>query len=329
MAPACKVTVVCTAFNHERYLRDALEGFVRQETDFPFEILVNDDASTDGTAAILREYAEKYPALIRPIYQEKNLYSQGVNIYDAVFYPVARGEYIAICEGDDYWTDPRKLQLQADFLDAHPDYVACVHNTLARLADGGDGEGKVLFPETGDRDIGFETVIQGMSHAFHTSSVMARKSVLMDPPPYRAVSYRYGGVLDYPSGIHYTLTGKVRFLDRCMSVYRMSSTEAAWSTGVGGNYDKLTSFVTGQIEMLEAVKPCVDEAQRALVEEEILKRRFELLYLEGRVEELRKPPYDRFFREKPLSFRLKQDLKLLLPGLHARYRRNKGYGDAK
>ena len=106
----CKVSVVCTAYNHEKYLRDALESFVGQETDFPFEVLVNDDASTDGTAAILREYAERYPAIIRPFYQEKNIFSRGGNIYDEVFYPVARGEYIAACEGDDRWTDPHKLQ---------------------------------------------------------------------------------------------------------------------------------------------------------------------------------------------------------------------------
>ena len=325
MAAGCKVSVLCTAYNHEPYLRQALDGFVMQETDFPFEVLVNDDASTDNTAVLLREYAEKYPDLIRPFYQEKNLHSQGVNIYDAVFYPAARGEYIAICEGDDYWTDPKKLQLQADFLDAHPDYTACVHNTRA-VYPGGEPE-RVLFPSCGDRDVGFETVIQGMSHAFHTSSVMARKSILTDPPAFRAVSYAHGGVLDYPSGIWYTLRGKVRFLDRCMSVYRVSSNEAAWSTGVGVNYEKFKGFVTGQLKMLEAVKPYVSPGQLPLVEEEILKREFELLYLGGHVRELRKPPYDRLFRAKPLSFRLKQTLKCLLPGLHERYRRRRGYGD--
>ena len=110
----CKVSVLCATFNHEEYLRQTLDGFLSQKTDFPYEVLVNDDASTDGTAAILREYAEKYPEVIRPFYQEENLYSRRINLYDVVFFPAVRGEYIAVCEGDDYWNDPEKLQLQVD-----------------------------------------------------------------------------------------------------------------------------------------------------------------------------------------------------------------------
>ena len=81
----CKVSVLCMAYNHEAYLRDALDGFVGQKTDFAYEVLVNDDCSTDGTAVILREYAERYPEIIRPFYQKDNLYQKHVSIYDAVF----------------------------------------------------------------------------------------------------------------------------------------------------------------------------------------------------------------------------------------------------
>ena len=87
-----KVSVLCTAYQHEPYIRQALESFVTQRTDFPFEVLVSDDASTDGTADIIREYAEKYPEIVRPFLQEKNLYSQGVNLYDALLFPAAGGE---------------------------------------------------------------------------------------------------------------------------------------------------------------------------------------------------------------------------------------------
>ena len=118
MGEKCKVSVLCTAYNHEKYIRDALEGFVSQRTDFPFEVLVNDDCSSDGTADIIREYAGKYPNIIRPFYQEKNLYSQGgmTHLFASVFYPNAHGEYMALCEGDDYWPDPEKLQRQVSFL---------------------------------------------------------------------------------------------------------------------------------------------------------------------------------------------------------------------
>ena len=87
MSNKCKVSIYCTAYNHENYIRDALDGFLAQKTDFPFEVLVTDDASTDGTTAILREYQEKYPGVIRFFHQEKNLFSQGINIYEEVMYP--------------------------------------------------------------------------------------------------------------------------------------------------------------------------------------------------------------------------------------------------
>ena len=109
MENTCMVSVLCTAYNHGEYIAQALESFVTQQTDFPFEVLVNDDVSSDNTADIIRQYAGKYPHIIRPFIQEKNLYSQGINIYDHVFYPNVRGKYIALCEGDDFWSDPMKL----------------------------------------------------------------------------------------------------------------------------------------------------------------------------------------------------------------------------
>ena len=86
-----------------------------QKTDFPFEILIHDDASTDGTADIIREYEAKYPDIIKPIYQTENQYSKGIKVSQVYQFPRAKGKYIALCEGDDYWTDPYKLQKQVDF----------------------------------------------------------------------------------------------------------------------------------------------------------------------------------------------------------------------
>lgn len=126
----CLVSVLCTAYNHEKYIRQTLQSFVDQQTDFAFEVLVNDDKSTDGTAAIIREFEEKYPDIIRAFYQEENLYSQHINVYVTDFYPKVRGKYIAYCEGDDYWTDMTKLQRQVDFLESHPEYSGCVHGML-------------------------------------------------------------------------------------------------------------------------------------------------------------------------------------------------------
>ncbi len=131
-----KVTVLCLAYNQEKFIRDCLNGFVTQQTNFPFEVLVHDDASTDGTAKIIREYAEKYPDIIKPILQTENQWSRGINIWKNHMWPLIRGEYVAMCEGDDYWTDPHKLQKQVDFLDAHPDYSICFHPVRVIWDDG-------------------------------------------------------------------------------------------------------------------------------------------------------------------------------------------------
>jgi len=119
------VSIICLAYNHEKYIHQALEGFVMQQTDFPFEIIVHDDASTDHTAAIIKEYESKYPKLFRPIYQTENQYRLEKGRVTKIVYKAAQGKYIALCEGDDYWTDPLKLQKQVDFLEAHPDVSLC------------------------------------------------------------------------------------------------------------------------------------------------------------------------------------------------------------
>jgi len=124
------LSIVCPTFNHEDFLAQALDGFIAQRTTFPFEVLVNDDASTDGTAQILARYAQRYPGIIRPFYHSVNQYQQGKECTPGLF-KEARGRYIAYCEGDDYWTDPHKLQIQVDFLESHPDYVMTYHDAMA------------------------------------------------------------------------------------------------------------------------------------------------------------------------------------------------------
>ena len=121
------VTIRCITYNHEPYIRQCLEGFVMQKTNFKFEAIVHDDASTDKTADIVREYAEKYPDIIKPIYETENQYSKKNGSLTRIMNEHTRGKYIALCEGDDYWTDPLKLQKQVDFLEANPEYVLTCH----------------------------------------------------------------------------------------------------------------------------------------------------------------------------------------------------------
>ena len=117
-----KVSILVLAFNHEAYIRRCLDGILMQKVRFPFEVLVHDDASKDGTPCIIQEYFSRYPGIIKPIFQTENKFSLGIPIGATFLYPIAQGDYIAECEGDDYWTDPNKLQEQVSFLESHPDY---------------------------------------------------------------------------------------------------------------------------------------------------------------------------------------------------------------
>ena len=121
-----KVSVVVLSYNQGAFIRQALDSFVMQKTNFPFEVLIHDDASTDGSADIIREYASKYPHIFRTVLQTENQWGKKSAWTDFLF-PMVQGEYVAYCECDDYWTDENKLQKQADFLDAHPEYSMCFH----------------------------------------------------------------------------------------------------------------------------------------------------------------------------------------------------------
>ena len=122
------VTIRCITYNHELYIRQCLDGFVMQKTNFRFIAIVHDDASTDGNADIIKEYAKKYPDIIHPILQTENQHSKGFKEAKEMLINLClQSKYVAYCEGDDYWTDPLKLQKQFDFMEANPEYAACFH----------------------------------------------------------------------------------------------------------------------------------------------------------------------------------------------------------
>ena len=122
------VSIVCHTFNHEKFISETIEGFLKQKTDFLFEIILHDDASTDGTKEIITAYYEKYPSIIVPIYQNENKHSKRINIWTQYTFPKAKGKYIAICEGDDYWIDENKLQEQVNFLEQNENFSICWTN---------------------------------------------------------------------------------------------------------------------------------------------------------------------------------------------------------
>ena len=151
------VSIHCMAYNHAIYIKDCLDGFVKQKTNFPFAAYVGDDCSTDGTTEIIKEYEAKYPDIIKGIYHNKNTKAQ-VNFFDIL--KQCKGKYLIFCEGDDYWTDENKLQKQVDFMEQNPDYSICFH-PVKRIFEGNAAKND-LFPtdEMKKYEFNFENLLK-------------------------------------------------------------------------------------------------------------------------------------------------------------------------
>lgn len=205
------VSVCCLTYNHEPYIRQCLEGFIIQKTDFEFEVLIHDDASTDNTAEIIREFEEKYPHIIKPIYQTENQYSKGIKATFAYNFPRAQGKYIAFCEGDDYWTDPLKLQKQINFLEANADYSICFHPVLINK----NGQ---LVKDYITRQVPESSDIMELANGnyIHTPSVIFRKRI--ENLPNWLVDCSAG---DYALHMLNAQYGKIKRLNDIMAVYRI------------------------------------------------------------------------------------------------------------
>lgn len=214
------VVIRSITFNHENYLRDALESFVMQKTDFPFVAIVHDDASTDGTAEVLREYAEKYPDIILPILEKDNQWSKHDGSLSQILKEAVEAtgaKYIALCEGDDYWTDPLKLQKQVDFLEQNPDFSLCATNVINLLPDGTKIE--PIFNVKNSRVSPIKEVIL-RGGAFLSTCTLVFKSSDFFSMPVEAKKLHVG---DYPLQIYLTHIGKTMIINALTSVYRLQS----------------------------------------------------------------------------------------------------------
>ena len=232
------VSIICIAYNHEKYIRQCLDGFVMQK-GITFEIIIHDDASTDKTADIIREYEKKYPNLFKPIYQTENQYSKHVNIAQKYMVPLITGKYVAFCEGDDYWTDPYKLKKQFDALEANPDCYVCFHDVEIVNEDGSLTGKHVPYYNI---DTGYMTSAQFFesyknTRYFHTSSFffLAEKYIEYReyPPKFRQVS----PVGDEPDILYFAYIGSIYYISECMSHYRFLSI-GSWSSRFHANNEE-------------------------------------------------------------------------------------------
>lgn len=242
MGELVMVSVYCLAYNHERYIRKALDGFVMQKTDFTFEVLINDDASSDGTVRIIEEYADKYP-FIRFFHQKENLYGRGISIEKNIFYPNTRGRYIAYCEGDDYWTDPLKLQKQVDFMESHLECSMCCHAYLNIEANSEKLINEIHTAEMSGY-VKEDKLIQ-YSNPTQLATNMFRRDILLKMPDV----YYNRGIGDYTMLLYCLTQGKIYYMTENMANHRISS-DGSWTKRVYQNPEKRCVHNEKMIEFL-------------------------------------------------------------------------------
>lgn len=222
------VTIMCITYNHEKFIAEALEGFINQKTNFRIEAIVHDDASTDGTAAIIREYAEKYPSIIKPIFETENLYSKKDGSLNRIMAAHIRGHYVAYCEGDDYWTDPLKLQKQVDYLENHHDCSLVCSNYDKFYQQ----KGLMVYHEQwgGNGKNGIVTFNDIILHNFiATLTVVVRANIYYGYNDFikNAPVWNFG---DYPLWLYASSLGYIMKFAENMAVYRVLDKSASHFT---------------------------------------------------------------------------------------------------
>lgn len=272
------VSIDCLTYNHGDYIAETIEGFLMQKTDFKFEILIHDDASTDHTAEVIRHYERKYPDLIKPIYQKENLHSQGIAV-DQINVERAKGKYMALCEGDDYWEDPYKLQKQVDYLEAHPECSLCVH-AARRYSEMNKKFISQVRPGRRNRIFSIEEVIDGGGELFPTNSMVYRKEFSQNIPLF----YFETGVGDYPLTIHLAMNGTVFYIDEFMSVYRVD-VKGSWSDRNLSNIIKIEEQHTETVKLLEMINSHTDFKYDEAFRRTIKKNHFYLLLKQHKYKE--------------------------------------------
>lgn len=309
MSDEIKVSIICNTYNHASYIRDALDGFIMQKTNFAYEVLVHDDASTDGTQDIIREYEEKYPETIKPVYQKENQYSQKIPYAKLYQYPRVKGKYIAFCEGDDYWTDEYKLQKQYDALESHPEVDMCAHTANRVNAETREVLG-VIKPSEKDCLLSVGEVIAGGGGFVATNSLMYRREIGLNKQP----EFREILRLDYTLQIHGSLRGGMLYLKDNMSDYRVMA-KGSWSERMRKNRSTIVAHRQKGIEMLNSLNVYTNHEYESEVQKKILEYEVDIAEAENRHKDLLSKKYREIFKQYPLKERIKIRIKAYFPWL--------------
>lgn len=295
------VSIYCLTYNHEEYIRDCLEGFIMQKTDFPFEVIVHDDASTDHTADIVREYQEKYPDIIKPIFQKENQFSAKIPLIQKFIFPKVSGKYIGVCEGDDYFTDETKLQRQVDLMEKHPECHFCVagveevsvnKNSLGVFHPSFPIEGEMISPD--------KFIEYAGKYAFQTTSYMMRyedwKEYICNPPEFKKGS----DMGDITMMLYFGSKGCTGFINRVMSCYRRGAPSSFSANRTRWDEEKMKVHFEKQLKVWREFDIYSSKKYHAVCAKKVSDLLFGYCILKNNAKELTSKENSEYFSYYPL-----------------------------
>lgn len=313
------VSICCMTYNQEKYIKQALDSFLMQKTNFKFEIIIHDDCSTDNTTNIIKEYAEKYPDIVVPIYESENQYSKGIDVCTPCWNK-SKGKYIALCEGDDFWCNENKLQIQFDFMEQNVDYSLVTTNSYICVDDKIKKRKKTISKNT---DISIQDILK-YEFIFTTNSMFFRRKFLKDLPQY----YYECSIGDRPLIIYLSLCGKVYYIKDRMSVYRFNAAGSWSSKQIEGNITniiKKKEKINNDIEKLYIqINHITNFKYNDIIQIYLLNRDIDLKILKNDLSSLKDKKYKKLYKKYDLRGKIKLFLVRNLPKIYLKIKGDNG-----
>lgn len=301
------VSVLCLAYNHEKYIKNCLDGFVNQKTNFKYEVLINDDYSTDNTAKIIKEYADKYPDIIKPIFQTENQYSKGIQMTEVLLVPKAQGKYIALCEGDDFWNNENKLQIQVDYMESHPSCTFCFTNAIVLNCANNQSydfmeyyKNENIIASLPNGDLDFESYLKLGS--IPTASYVFPKANYNNFP---SEFFDYCPAGDAKLESYSILLGHGHYIDTITCTYRTNVTNSATTTWKNYSAEKAYNLYSLFLRMYENLDKFSNYNYHAQLEYYISNNKLRILETGYNKQLLKLADYKLAYKSAPLKRKLK------------------------
>ena len=309
------VSICCLTYNQEKYIKETIDSFLRQKTNFDYEIVIHDDASTDKTTSIIKDYQKKY-SNIELILPTENRDSKGEKIYPHLFHK-ASGKYIAMCDGDNYWIDPLKLQKQVNFMESHP--KCSLITTKASLLD--DITKKMhaqKIPYHKSKYISTKDTIIYEGNLFPTSSMFFKKKDVIKLPKF----YYIAPVGDYPLTMYLSLKGKIYYMHENSCIYR-TNVKGSWTTSQkeGDIIKKRRILFNGYQKMMKEFNIYTQNKYQKQTEYVLLKKEFEATTNKKEINTHKQEKYKKLYKKGPLTERLKYYLKIKMNWFYTQYKK--------